>query len=288
VTTSTAAASPPAPPAPARPDGRDTTRPLPLRRAARAVFDLSLEGMVWSRRSLVIAALLGLPVVFAILYRAVLAAKMPARITGFDLYGVIIAIYYVRNVLPLAALFYATALIADEVDGKTLTYLITRPVRRSAILVGKFAAYLATTFSLSLPAGLIAFFLLATSNGWSGIGARVPDLFRDLGVMALTLLAYGALFTLLGVLLRRPVIPGLLFLYVWELVANLPGYMPRFTLTAWLRSLIRHRPPQEGLAEVFGQVLPTGLSLQVLTVATVAFLAASLWIFSRREYVIEQ
>ena len=267
---------------------RDTTRPLPLRRAARAVFDLSLEGMVWSRRSLVIAILLGLPVVFAIAYRAVLAAKMPARVTGFDLYGIIVAIYYVRNVLPLAALFYATALVADEVDGKTLTYLITRPVRRSAILAGKFAAYLATTLSLSLPAGLVTFFLLATSGGIEGIGARVPDLFRDLGVMALTLVAYGALFTLLGVLLRRPVIPGLLFLYVWELVANLPGYMPRFTLTAWVRSLIRHRPPQEGLSEVFGQVLPAVLSLQVLTVATAVFLAASLWIFSRREYVIEQ
>jgi ABC-type transport system involved in multi-copper enzyme maturation permease subunit len=39
---------------------------------------------------------------------------------------------------------------------------------------------------------------------------------------------------------------------------------------------------------MFGQVLPAGLSLQVLTLATVVFLAASLWIFSRREYVIEQ
>jgi ABC-type transport system involved in multi-copper enzyme maturation permease subunit len=270
------------------PAGRDTSRPIPWARAVRAVFDLSLEGMVWSRRSLVVAVLLGLPVVFAIAYRAVLAAKMPPQMTGFDLYGIVVAIYYVRNVLPLAALFYATALIADEVDGKTLTYLITRPVRRSAILVGKFAAYLATTLSLTLPAAVITFFLLATAGGGAGIGGRVPDLFRDLGVMALALLAYGGLFTLLGVVFRRPVIPGLLFLYVWELVANLPGYMPRFTLTAWLRSLIKHRPPQEGLAEVFGQVLPTGLSLQVLTLATVVFLAASLWIFSRREYVIEQ
>lgn len=270
------------------PAGRDTSRPVPWPRGARAVFDLALEGMVWSRRSLVIAVLVGLPVVFAIAYRAVLAAKMPSRLTGFDLYGIVVAIYYVRNVLPLAALFYATALVADEVDGKTLTYLITRPVRRSAILAGKFAAYLATTLSLSLPPAVVTFFLLATSGGFEGLGGRVPDLFRDLGVMALALVAYGALFTLLGVVLRRPVIPGLLFLYVWELVANLPGYMPRFTLTAWLRSLIRHRPPQEGLSEVFGQVLPAGLSLQVLTLATVVFLAASLWIFSRREYVIEQ
>jgi ABC-type transport system involved in multi-copper enzyme maturation permease subunit len=106
--------------------------------------------------------------------------------------------------------------------------------------------------------------------------------------MALALLAYGALFTFVGVLLRRPVIPGLVFIFIWELVAYLPGYMPRFTLTAWLQSLIRHRPAQDDLSGLFGQVLPAGLSLQVLTVTTAVFLAASLWIFSRREYVIEQ
>lgn len=267
--------------------GRDLSRALPFGRAVRAVFDLALEGMVWSRRSLVMAVLLGLPLLFAVLYRAVLAARLPSQLTGFDLYGLVIAFYYVRNVLPLAALFYATALIADEVDGKTLTYLLTRPVRRSAILTGKFLAYLATTLTLALPGAVLAFLLLTTGRG-RGVGASAPHLFRDLGVMALALLVYGALFTLLGVLVRRPVLPGLLFLYVWELVANLPGYLPRLTLTAYLRSLIPHRPPQEGLSEVFGQVLPAALCLQVLAGMTVAFMAGALWIFSRRQYVMDQ
>jgi hypothetical protein len=35
-------------------------------------------------------------------------------------------------------------------------------------------------------------------------------------------------------------------------------------------------------------VLPTGLSLGVLLGATLAFLAAASWIFSHREYVLEQ
>ena len=89
-----------------------------------------------------------------------------------------------------------------------------------------------------------------TARGAAGLGAgRARPASATSGVMLLTLVAYGALFTLLGVLLRRPVIPGLLFLFVWELLANLPGYLPRFTLTAWLRSLVPHRPAEEGLAE---------------------------------------
>lgn len=267
---------------------RDTAQPLPFFPAARGVFTLSLDGMVWSRRSLMMAVLLGLPILFSLVYRLVPAARLPQHLSGYDLYGFVIAFYYVRNVLPLAALFYATALIADEVEGRTLTYLLTRPIRRNAILTGKYAAYLVTTLALSLPAAVLTFFLLATARGWSGIGAAVPDLFRDLGVMALALAVYGAFFTLLGVSLRRPVIPGLLFLFVWELAANLPGYLPRVTITAWLRSLVRHRPAHEGVAEIFGQVLPAALSLEVLAGMLIAFLAGAIWIFSTREYVMEQ
>jgi ABC-type transport system involved in multi-copper enzyme maturation permease subunit len=267
---------------------RDESRPLPVASAARAVFDFTLEGMVWSRRSLLMALLLGLPVVFALVFRGFLVAHMPPRLTGFDLYAVIVAVYYVRNVLPLAALFYATSLIADEVEGKTLTYLLTRPATRPSILLGKFLAYVATTLALALPAAVVTFFLLVTVGGFSGVGGAVPDLLRDLGAMSLTLVVYGAFFTLLGVLLRRPMIPGLLFLFVWELLVNLPGYLPRVTLTAWARSLVRHRPPEEGFAGLFAQVLPWDLSLLVLSGATVVFLGLAFWIFASREYVIEQ
>ena len=268
---------------------RDTQRPLPFWRAVRGVFDLSLEAMIWTRRSLLVGLFLGLPVLFGLLYHLVLVAQLPARISGFELYGHVVVLFFVGKALPLTALFYATALVADEIEGKTLTYLVTRPIPRVAVLAGKFLAYLGTTLSLSLPSLVLTFFLLTTARGGTGVGSAVPDLLRDLGVLALALLAYGALFTLLGVVLRRPLIPGLLFILVWELVVNLPGYLPRFTLTAWLRSLTRHRPPQEGLAGLFGgETLPTSECLLVLLAVSALCLAAAAWIFSRREYVLEQ
>lgn len=268
---------------------RDPTRPLPLWGAAREVFSLSLEGFIWGRRSALMALLLGLPLVFAVVYRLVLVAKLPARVSGFDLYGVIIAIYDIRNVVPLCALFFAASLVADEVEGRTLTYLLTRPVTRPAILLGKFAAYLVTSLVFVWPVTVVTFFLLATARGTEGLGSRVPVLFQDLGVLALGLAAYGALFTLLGVLVKRPVIPGLLFLYGWELVAWVPGYLPRFTVTAYLRSLLSHRPAEEGLSQLFGQVsFGTGESILILVVATSLLLTLAFWIFSEREYVMEQ
>jgi ABC-2 type transport system permease protein len=199
-----------------------------------------------------------------------------------------VAIYWIRNVLPLAALFYATSLVADEVEGRTLTYLVTRPLTRASIFAGKFAAYLVTTLSLVLPSAVVTFFLVLTAPGSPGVGAAAFDLFRDLGVMALALLVYGALFALLGVLLKRPVIPGLMFLYGWELLANLPGYLPRLTITAWLRSLVTHRPAQEGLAGLFQQVLPAEQAVPVLIAVAVVSLILAVRIFSSREYVLDQ
>ncbi len=269
---------------------RDLSRPLLFAAGARAVFLLSLEGMVWTRRGALMALLLGLPALFALLFRVALAAKLPASSSPADLYGTIVALYYVRNAVPLAALFYATALVADEVEEKTITYLFTRPLTRASILVGKFAAYVATTWSLALPALAVSFVLLTTARGMDGLRSALGHLPRDLGVVALGFLAYGALFTLLGVALRRPVIPGLLFLFVWEMLANLPGYLPRFTISAWLRSLISHRPPEGGLlAQLFTPaVLPAATSLVVLTGIAVACVALAAAVFARREYVLEQ
>lgn len=266
----------------------DLGRPVPALVAARAAFALGFEGLLWSRRALLMGLLVAAPVLFALVFRLVAAAELPVELTGFDIYGRFVSMYWLRNVLPLVALFFGAALVADEIEGKTITFLLTRPVSRPALLLGKFAAYLLAAAALVLPAIVLTFGLLVTWRGATGVGARVPDLFRDLGVATLALLVYGALFTFLGVLLKRPLIPGLLFLFVWELLANLPGYLPRLTLSAYVRSLVPYAPGEEGVSELFAQVLPLGECLVVLTLVTVLSLVAAAWAFTWREYVLEQ
>jgi len=268
---------------------RDVTRALPLVQAARVVFDIALDQMVLSRRSLMAALLLSVPAALAAVYRIALWRGGIVDAPGpYDLYNRIVALYEVRNVVPIVALLYATSLIADEVEGKTITYLFSRPVSRPAILAGKFAAYVATALAAALPGVAACFLLLATAPGAPGVAGGALDLVKDLGTIALALVSYGALFTLLGALLRRPVIPSLLFLFPFELVANLPGFMPRFTLTAYLRSLLRYQPAPEGPFPIAVDILPSGLCIGVILGASVVFLAAAGLVFSRREFVLDQ
>jgi ABC-type transport system involved in multi-copper enzyme maturation permease subunit len=256
----------------------------PVGSAARDVFFISIERMLPRPRSFWVFMLLALPVFFGLILRIYPPKDLP--LTGFELYGIVIALFFVRNLLPLVALLFGSALISDAVDSKTLTYFLTRPISRLSIFLGEFTAYVATVLTLTVPCVVLTYLVLCVGTP-QGTGFGAPDLVQDLGACALTLFTYGAVFALLGVSLKRPLIPGLLFLFVWEgFVANFPGDAPNYTLTAYARSLIRHRPSEEGLAQIFSKFFPVGESVLVLGIVGVVSLVLAIWIFSRREYVI--
>ena len=256
----------------------------PLWPGTRDVFAISIERMLPRPRSFWVFLLLSLPVAFGLLLRMYPPRGLP--LTGFELYGMVVALFFVRNLLPLVALLFGSALISDSVDSKTLTFFLTRPVSRVSIFLGEFFAYMVTVLTLTVPSVVLTYLVLSVGTP-QGAGFGAPDLLQDIAACALTLFTYGGLFALLGVSLRRPLIPGLLFLFVWEgFVANFPGDAPNYTLTAYARSLIRHRPAEEGLAELFSKFFGVGESVLVLGIVGVVSLALALWIFSRREYVI--
>ena len=86
---------------------------------------------------------------------------------------------FLRFIVPVLGVFYGTALMADEVEDKTITYLFTRPIPRGAVLVGKFLAYLACTLLVVLPSVMIVYFLLVP---FSALPGTFGSLLIDLGV----------------------------------------------------------------------------------------------------------
>src|SRR5256712_421741 len=163
------------------------TAPTLLGSAAR-ILDLSLGQMLWSRRSIFLGLLLGGPVLLAIALRVVDTLYRSgfqingARAGGAAIFGMMIWLLYIRFIVPVLGVFYGTSLIADEVDDKTITYLFTRPIPRSAVLFGKYLAYLACTVLLILPSVVLVYLLLAPIGG--SLGAAFPALLEDLAMLA--------------------------------------------------------------------------------------------------------
>src|SRR5918994_7810389 len=113
--------------------------------------------MLWSRRSIFLSLVVGAPILLAFGIRALAAPGrfgLPSLngtpVAGPALFGMIVWLVYVRFILPVLGVFYGTALIADEVEDQTITYLFTRPIPRSAVFLGKYLAYLASTVLLVL------------------------------------------------------------------------------------------------------------------------------------------
>lgn len=273
------------------------TRPaLSTLAAARRVFDLSFGEMLWSRRTIFMALVVGGPVLLALIFRVVESLGAPAlrvngsHVAGASVFGVMVWMLYVRFIVPVLGLFYGTSLMADEVEDKTLTYLFTRPIPRGAVLLGKYLAYLACTSLVVLPSVMLTYFLVVP------IG-QVPGSFRslvlDLGILGLGLATYGGVFALVGARFKRPLVSGLIFAFGWEQLAlALPGYLRQFTVAHHLQSLVPHAMPADSALSAI-----QGLFRQNAAPATALFwlavlLAVSLWLamrtVTRREYVLEQ
>jgi ABC-2 type transport system permease protein len=263
------------------------------------VFDLSLGQMLWSRRSIFMALLVGGPVVLAAIVRVVFAMYAAgfdvgrARVPGDAVFGVMMWLLYVRFIVPVLGVFYGTALIADEVDDKTITYLFVRPIQRSAVLLGKYLAYLVSATLLVLPSAMLVFFLIVPTSGGS-IAAAFPSLLADLAMLAVGLAAYGALFALVGTRLKRPLLAGLLFALGWEpTVLLVPGYLKRLSVAYYLQALVVHdMPDTNGPGALLQRAFGDTPSLAVSLVALAVIVGGALWFAGRtvedREYVLEQ
>lgn len=273
-------------------------RPPSTLTAALRVFDLSLGQMLWSRRSVFLGVLLGGPVILSIALRVISELYTSgfrvngAMAGGATIFGMMIWLLYLRFIIPILGVFYGTALIADEVEDKTITYLFTRPISRSAILLGKFLAYLVCTVLLVLPSVVLVYFLIVPIGGGS-IGAAFPSLVKDLGMIAIGLAAYGAVFALVGTRLKRPLVAGLVFAFGWEpAVLLFPGYLKRLTVAYYLQALVTHEMPQDSAVSLLLQVFHEVPGVFVSLLSLAAITGFTLWQAGRaveaREYVLDQ
>jgi len=291
-------------------DSQPVARPIPAAPGFIAsglrIFDLSLGEMLWSRRTIFMALVVGAPVLIACMLRIVVAFGAPifedhrttengvsqtVRMTGPAIFGLMIWVFYLRFTVPVLGVFYGTSLMADEVEDKTITYLFTRPVRRGAVLFGKYLAYLGCTIFVVLPSVMLVYLLVVPMRG--SLGASFIDLIKDLSLLALGLAVYGALFAFVGAKFKRPLLVGLVFIFGWEQAAlAFPGYLKKFTIAYYLQGLVPHAMPSDSVLTliqgVFRESPSLAGSLFGLGTMLVVFIALAAWVVERREYVLEQ
>lgn len=260
--------------------------------AARQIFGLFATLGRKTGKTRVFAILGLIPIALGIGARVVLHGR-----TGLmaDVSTEILMAFFLQFYIVILSLFFGTSVAAEEIENRTLAYLITRPVPKGSIVLGKYAAYSALMFAMVGTSLTVSYVII--NAGRLGEAAVYGTFFRYLAVLGLGILAYTAFFTFLGVLLKRSIIVGLIFGFGWEMAIQFfPGSTQRFSIVHFLKSLLPFHPAPSGLASggrgvalLLFRLEPTspGLAILALVLITAAFLGLAAWLFRTKEYLYE-
>ncbi len=152
-------------------------------------------------------------------------------------YQDIVVPLFLNVVLIVTALVHGSRLLKDEVDDNTLVYLTTRKISKASLVAYKFIGYYASSLLILIPPLVVSYFLAVSSVGTSA-GEDASVLWALLTMVAVGSAGYGGLFFMMGFLLKRPLMVGLLYGFLWESIAlQLPGDVPLISVSHYLRSV---------------------------------------------------
>jgi ABC-2 type transport system permease protein len=262
-------------------------RPVRLSRridppAVAALFGLTVGRLIRGRRLVVLSMLYALPIVIAMLAYH----YNPDFDTGKAELALVFGLIP-QAILPLTALVFASGMIQDEVEEQTLTYLLVRPLPRPMIYATKLAA------TWTVMAAITAVFVLTTYGVLYSIN---PAPFEDLmpgrplkavAIMLLALAAYGSVFGLVGLFVRRTLLFGVPYIVVLEGVfANIEFVIRHATIMYQSRVLTIRWLGLE--AEDWNIDLTQAPSLEWsalnLVIATTVLTLVGAFVFAHREY----
>lgn len=190
------------------------------------------------------------PVILAVLPIALLLASV---LIGFQpgpllmrrvpiTYGGFFQNLWLRFMIFFSCAFLFSQLFRAELLEKTLHHYYLVPIRREAVVLGKFLTTLIASVLLFSTATALTYFLFF----WPATEGRdfllttvgIEHMLRYIAIAALACVSYGALFLLIGLIFRNPMIPGL-FVLCWETFTYfLPSLFQHLSFTLYLHGLM--------------------------------------------------
>ena len=211
--------------------------------------------------------------------------KLQGGASSDQSYGSVSSIF-VFHILALASAIFTTAIISQEVEQKTIVYLLTRPVPRWKLLTIR---YIASVIAVSTIGILCA--VAASIGSYHGSGSN-PLLVKDCMALVIGAFADGALVLLISLMFNRAMIICLLFAFGWEVaIPNMPGQMYLLSIYSYLQGIAEH-PSAGGNKAVAlltssngDNTLSASTAYMAMIGMVVVLIALGSWWFTNFEYL---
>lgn len=248
-------------------------------RQTLAILRLEIRKNFLSRRALLLYLIAAMPLGLVSMLTVFTPATEEMR--NFNLLGQVYAAIYggliLRTLVFFGCAWVFMNLFRGEVVDRSLHYYFLAPVRREVLVVGKYLSGLIATivlFSITTVGSILILFfglLPAESSRHFIGGSGANQLLAYLGVTILACIGYGAVFLIVGLFFRNPIIPGLI-LYGWEWINFLlPPGLKKVSVIHYLQSLVPV-PMSEGPFAVLAEPTPAWISVPSLLLFTAVIL----------------
>jgi len=257
---------------------------------AKTIAFLTLDTLFWSKKTIFVGLISLMVLGLAVIGRLVLSYHwVNAPFTSGQVFSLLMSTAVVHFLVVFVTLFYGTALISEEVEGRTITYLFLRPVPKGVIMLGKYMALLWTSVILILPTVFLSYLILYLRADMNPFFQDVALLGKDLGIIFLAILAYGGMFSLLGAWLKHSILAGLIYAFGWEgIISYLPGFTRKLTVTHYIQSILPHQDALGALSQLIGRRTEPMEAVITLVLMAAFFMATGCLLLREKEYVLEQ
>ena len=228
-------------------------------RQVRGVLRLEMRKNLLSFRAVPIYLLASLPLLVVCAFVLVsMIFGVPDEIQGLTGAAQFFAVLFQATLgfLYFGCVWIFMNLFRGEILDRSLHFYFLSPIRREVLVAGKFLSGWVTTtllFSGSTAASFVVIHGYLGGQAASGFllgGAGFGQMLSYAGIAALGCLGYGAIFMVVGLFFRNPVIPAVVLL-LWESINFLlPPLLKKFSVIFYLQSLLPIPVPDGAFAVI--------------------------------------
>lgn len=261
-----------------------------VRRQVAGIFRLELRRNLFGRRALALYFLAFAPVLLLALWAISPAPRQLMMNAPMDAVPLFAGLFegYLRTSVFLSALILFMSLFRSEILQRSLHYYLLTPVRREVLVAGKYLTALVASCSVFAAATAALFLLTFIPWGPGELlrfllqGPGLGNLVAYMGIAVLGCAGYGAVFLLMGLFFRNPVVAAVV-IWGWEAINFLlPPLLKKVSVIFYLQSLYPVPLPAE-IVSVLSEPISAWISVPGLLVFTVLVLALAGWRARRME-----